>query len=197
MNYPKFFDEVEHIVLQDELGDFLGTSENGIIDIAYLDIVKVSGHSCATVGGAYMMALKGLKALYGKEYPQRGKIKVELKGTLDDGSNTGVVAMVFSNITGATDNTGFLGVQGRFNRRGLLFYGANIDADVRFTRLDTGKSVDVSYSPGKVKNPKEVLMTAIGPNATEESKRTFPKRWQEMVNTLFDNIDKIVDVKEV
>ncbi len=191
MNYPKFFDEVEHIVLKDDLGTFLGSFDE--IDLSYLDIVKVSGHSCATVGGAYMMALKGLKALYGEELPQRGQIKVELKGTLDD--NTGVVAQVLSNITGATDNTGFLGVQGKFNRRGLLFYGADIEGNVRFTRLDTGKSVEVYYTPGKVKNPKEVLQTAIGPDATEESKKTFPQRWQEMVKTLFENIDKIIELR--
>jgi hypothetical protein len=70
-----------------------------------------------------------------------------------------------------------------------------MEADVRFTRLDTGKSVDVYYMPGKVKNPKEVLQSAIGPDATEESKRTFPQRWQEMVKTLFENIDKIIEIR--
>ncbi len=193
MNYPKFFDQVDHIILQDNLGTFLGSFENGIIDISYLDIVKMAGHSCATVAGAYMMAVKGLNTLYKDKAPQRGEIKVELKGTLDD--NTGVVAQVLSNITGATDNTGFLGVQGKFNRRGLLFYGADIDANVRFTRLDTGKSVEVFYMPGKVANPKEILQSAIGPDATDESKKTFPERWQNMVKSLFENIDKIIEVK--
>ena len=34
MEYPKFYDEVEHIVLQDDLSMFLGASEEGIIDIS-------------------------------------------------------------------------------------------------------------------------------------------------------------------
>jgi hypothetical protein len=194
MKYPEFFDEIEHIVLKDELSEFLGATEGGIIDISYLEMVKMAGHSCGVVSGAYLMALKGLKALFGEELPKRGEIKVELKGTLED--NTGVTAQVLSNITGATSDTGFLGLpNGKFNRRNLLFFGADISANVRFTRMDTGKSVDVSYTPGKVVNPKGVLMTAIGPDATEESRRTFPERWQKMVKTIFDHADEVIRVK--
>ncbi len=36
MKYPEFFDEIEHIVLIDELSEFLGSTEGGIIDISYL-----------------------------------------------------------------------------------------------------------------------------------------------------------------
>jgi hypothetical protein len=194
MKYPEFFDEIEHIVLKDELSEFLGATEGGIIDISYLEMVKMAGHSCGVVSGAYLMALKGLKALFGEELPKRGEIKVELKDTLED--NTGVTAQVLSNITGATSDTGFLGLpNGKFNRRNLLFFGADISANVRFTRMDTGKSVDVSYTPGKVVNPKGVLMTAIGPDATEESRRTFPERWQKMVKTIFDHADEVIRVK--
>ncbi len=76
MSYPKFFNEIEHIVLVDELSDFLGSTESGVIDISYLEIVKMSGHSCAVTSGAYLMALKGLKELFGAELPKRGEIKV-------------------------------------------------------------------------------------------------------------------------
>ena len=193
MKYPKFFDGIEHIVLKDKLGAFLGTSEEGIIEISYLDIVKMAGHSCGTVSGAYLMALKGLKELYGQDFPQRGEIKVELSGTLSD--NTGVTALVLSNITGATSDMGFMGIQGEYNRRGLMFYGVDIQSDVRFTRLDTNKSIDVTYVPMKVVNPKQILQSVIGTNATEENKKTFPKRWQEMVKTIFDNEDKVIELK--
>jgi len=91
MEYPKFYNQVEHIVLQDDLSKFLGASVEGIIDISYLDIVKMAGHSCATVAGSYLMALKGLQGLYGTELPRRGEIKVELRESLSDG-NTGVIA---------------------------------------------------------------------------------------------------------
>ena len=192
MKYPQFFTQVEHIILEDELGAFLGTSKDGIIDISYLEIVKMAGHSCATVAGAYLMAKEGLKALYPNEIPKRGEIKVELKGTLED--NTGVVSMVLSNITGATDNTGFLGIMGKFNRRGLLSYGANINSNVRFTRLDTNKSVEVKYNPQNIVSPGEIMQSAIGPSATAETKSTFGARWQEMVKTVLENADSVIVV---
>jgi len=193
MEYPVFFDDLEHIVLKDELSEFLGSSRDGIIDISYAEIVKMAGHSCGVVSGSYLIALKGLKALYGEELPRRGEIKVELRGTLED--NTGVMSQVLSNITGATTDTGFKGFpDGRFNRRNLMFFGADISSTVRLTRLDTGKSVNVNYTPGKVVNPKEVLMTALGPNATEKSRASFPVRWQEMVKTIFDNADKVIEI---
>ncbi len=196
MKYPDYYDNIEHIVLQDDLSKFLGASEEGIIDISYLDIVKMAGHSCATVSGAYLMALKGLQELYGRELPRRGEIKVGLRETLSDG-NAGVLAQVLSNITGATADTGFSGIHPRFNRRGLLFFGTEMGSNVRFTRLDTNKSLEVSYLPGRVVNSGEIMQSAVGPDATEESKRAFPKRWQEMVKTIIDNADRVIELKYV
>ena len=193
MKYPIFFDEIEHIVLKDNLSLFLGSTEEGIIDISYPDIVKMAGHSCAVVSGTYLMALKGLKALYGTELPKRGEIKVALYEPLSNG-NTGVYGQILSNITGATENTGFGGLQGKFNRRGLLFYGAKINGAVRFTRMDTNQYVDVSYKPGKVVAPGDIMQMAFGPNATDESKKAFPIKWQEMVKTIFDNADAVIEI---
>ena len=194
MEYPEFFDDIEVIVLKDELTKFLGVNKDGMIEITYLDIVKMAGHSCPTVGGAYLMALKGLKALYPGEIPQRGEIKVELRKSPTE-DNAGVDGSVFSNITGATTDNGFGGlVAGKYSRRNLLFYNAPIDTDVRFTRLDTNKQIGINYYPGKVVNPGKILMSAIGPNATPEDKETFPKRFQEMVKTLFENGDAVIEV---
>jgi hypothetical protein len=194
MKYQKFFDEIESITLQDELAHFLGVNDDGILEISYLDIVKVAGHSCATVAGAYLIALKGLKALYGDEIPKRGKIKVELQKPIHE-EHTGVVGFVLSNITGATTDYGFGGIPGgKFNRQDLLFYGAPIDTDVRFTRLDTNKQVGINYRPGKVVNPMQILMSAIGPNATPEDKESFPHRFQQMVHTVFKNKDTVIEV---
>jgi len=193
MKYPAFFDQIEHIILQDGLSATLGSSENGIIDFSYLEIVKMAGHSCAVISGAYLMTLKGLKALYGTDIPKRGEIKVELREQLGDG-NTGVFGQVYSNITGATTNTGFGGLGGNFNRRNLLFYGVQMQGNVRFTRLDTGNSVEVSYQPALAVNPGEIMQSAFGPNATDESRKLFPKRWQEMVKTIFDHADEVVQI---
>jgi len=193
MEYPDYYNEVEHIRLKDELSRFLGSSEEGIIDISYLEIVKMAGHSCVLVCGTYLMALKGLQALFGTEPARRGEIKVELRESMQEG-NTGASAQVLSNITGATLDSGFRGINGKYNRRGLLFFGADIQSNVRFTRLDTNRSVEVSYSPAKVVNPGAVMQSALGPDATEESKKTFPKRWQEMVKAIFDHADQVISV---
>ncbi len=194
MKYLAFFDEVEKIVLRDELASFLGVNEDGIIEFGYADIVKTAGHSCGTVAGAYLIAQYGLKALFGEEIPKRGEIKVELKKAPTE-DNAGVVGCVLSNITGATSDYGFGGIPGgKFNRRGLLFHGADIESDVRLTRVDTGESVGVNYRPKKLVNPMAILMSAIGENATEEDKRTFPQRFQEMVKTVLNNGDTLIEI---
>ena len=195
MKYPEYFDKIMPLVLKDELAEFLGTSEGGILEFNYVDLVKMAGHSCAVVAGAFLITQQALTELYGKEFPLRGQIKVELRKDPET-DNTGVTGSVISNITGAAyGSLGFSGLQqGRFSRRNMLFYGVEMDADVRFTRLDTGVSVKLNYRPGKVVNPKPVLMMAIGPQATEESRKAFPKQWQEMVKTLFDHAGEVIEV---
>jgi len=194
MEYPDFYNDVEHIILKDELSKFLGSSEDGIIDISYLDIVKMAGHSCVLVSGTYLMAMKGLQKLYGTELPRRGEIRVELRDSLQAG-NTGAAAQVLSNITGATTDSGFRGINGNYDRRGLLFCGADITSNVRFTRLDTFKSVEVSYNPAKLVNSGAVMQMALGPDATEESKKLFPVKWQALVKTIFDNADTVIELE--
>lgn len=63
MQYSAFFDKVKPIVLYDPLAEFLGAAEAGRVEYAYLDAVKLAGHSCPTVAGAYLMAMKALQAL--------------------------------------------------------------------------------------------------------------------------------------
>lgn len=196
MTYPAFFDEIESIVLHDELAQFLGASNKGLIEITYPDIVKTSGHSCAVVSSAFLAATKGLKALYPDTLPQRGRILVEIKKKPEQ-ENAGVVGSVLSNITGATTDYGFGGIPGgKFNRRNLLFYQASIDTDIRFTRLDTKKQVGINIHIQKAVNPMAILMSAIGPNATMENKQTFPSRFQKMVQTLFEHQDLVIEVIE-
>ncbi len=194
MEYQEFFDYIEPIILQDELAKFLGVNKTGILEITYVDIVKTAGHSCGTVAGAYLSALLGLKALFGEELPKRGEIKVELKRAPKE-ENAGVVGCVLSNITGATTDYGFGGIPtGAFNRRELLFYEADIQTDIRFTRIDTEESVGINYHPKLVVNPMKILMSAIGPEATEEDKESFPRRFQEMVQTLFKNKELVIEI---
>ncbi|PLX14977.1 MAG: hypothetical protein C0598_00200 [Marinilabiliales bacterium] len=191
MRLPNYFKNIEPIILYDELSKFLGTSEDGELEIHFSEIVKMAGHSCPTVTGAWLMTKKGLEALYGNEKPVRGNIKVELRDSAKDGS-VGVSASIFTNITGAAGPHGFDGIGDKFIRRKLLSFGANIDGFVRFTRIDTNKSVEVKYRPANLVHPSNLMMTAIGPKADDTSKEAFPKLWQEMVEQLFENSDKVV-----
>ncbi|OMH40486.1 hypothetical protein [Desulfurobacterium indicum] len=197
MKYPKFFDEIEKIKLKDELASFLGAG-NGIFEYSYYDMVKITGHSCATVAGGYLIASEGLKVLYRNgEIPERGKIKVEISKSPTE-NNFGVIGFVLSAITGAGGDEGFSGIpDGRFKRRELLFFNADIDYDVVMTRLDTGKKVGINYNPYAVVNPKKILKTVLNPDATEEDIETFPERFQNMVKTIFENRDKVIEVKEI
>ncbi len=194
MKYPAFFDTIENIIVYDELCKFLGVNDDGILEFSYTDIVKTAGHSCATVTGAYLMAQKGLKALYEDKTPERGNIKVELQKAPRE-NNTGVVGSVISTITGATLDLGFGGIPtGKFNRRDLLFFEADIEHDLCLSRLDNGKRVYVDYRPQKVVNPMSILMSAIKPDAAEEDKKSFPQRFQSMVQEVFENADKVIEI---
>ena len=113
MKFPDYYNNIEPIVLEDELAMFLSAPSDGKYEIRYEEIVKMAGHSCATVAGTYLMALKGLKALYKNEIPKRGKIKVELRDGAEEGSN-GVSASILTNITGAAGNLGFGGINGKY-----------------------------------------------------------------------------------
>ena len=62
--FPAFYSEAPTIKLRDPLAQFLGAARHGVIEYRYTDVVRLSGHSCPTVAGAYLMALHGLRALY-------------------------------------------------------------------------------------------------------------------------------------
>jgi hypothetical protein len=149
MNYPEFFDTVPSVKVKDPLAQVLGAFKNGEYEITYLEVVKAAGHSCPTVAGAYIMASEAIKVLYPNERAVRGNIKVEFEESLEDGV-AGVIGNVISHITGATDKSGFKGLNGQFARHSLMFFDANIDSSARFTRVDTGKSVDVNYNHSAV-----------------------------------------------
>jgi len=177
MKYPEYYDSIEKITLYDPLAEFLGSFEKGIIEYSFAEIVKMAGHGCATVAGAYIMTVEGLKKLYPENLPERGNIKVEFPMPQTEGTQ-GVVGTVVSNITGATSDFGFKGLGGKFDRTNLMFFSAKIDSNVRFTRLDTGKTVDVYYNPSTVMSPENGL-----------------QQMSETVKTIFENIDKVIIVK--
>lgn len=196
MNYPKFFDTVERIKVVDPLSNVLGAFEGGVYEFNYLEVVKAAGHSCPTVAGAYITTLVGLKALYPDSPAIRGEIKVEFKESLEDGV-AGVISNVISQITGATDKSGFKGLGGKFARHSLMKFDAKISSSVKFTRVDNGKSVDVYYDPSLVGgSPKmqPLMQKMMGGMANKEEMKEFGELWQDRVKRIFENIPAVTKV---
>ena len=198
MTYPQFFDKIPTIILKDDLASFLGAFEDGIIEFSYLDLVKSAGHSCPTVLGAYLITSEGLKALFENEIPKRGEIIVEFKEKQNDGV-AGVIGNVIMNITGATTTNGFKGINGKFDRNYLMKFEQEINgANVRFTRVDTQKSVDVFYNPNEIKPHEDMnflMQKCMQGSATKDEKIEFTKLWQKRVEDISLNIDKVIKVK--
>lgn len=197
MSYPTFFDTIETIKVKDPLSQVLGAFEKGEYEFTYLDVVKSAGHSCPTVAGAYIMTLKALEALYPNERAVRGNVKVAFEEALEDGV-AGVISNVISQITGATDKSGFKGLQGQFSRHSLMSFNEEIDSSARFTRVDTGMSVDVTYNPEAVKpNPMMMkLMSKLSSgDASEEEVKEFGRLWQDRVQRIFENLTAVVEVE--
>jgi len=196
MQYPHFYTQIPPIKLYDPLSEFLGAFDEGQLNISYLDCVKLAGHSCPTVAGAYLMAREGLRALYGKTLPERGSVKIEMKENIEEGV-TGVVCNVISFILGANDVSGFKGIQGNFSRDNLVFFGIDIPTEVKLTRLDTKESVNLSYNPSSIK-PNENMMPLMGKClkhlASEEEKETFKKLWQERVEKILLSTDNLITI---
>ena len=199
MNYPKFYEEVETIKVKDQLSAVLGAFVGGEYEFNYLDVVKSAGHSCPTVAGAYLITLEGLKALYPDALAMRGDVKVEFKESLEEGV-AGVIGNVVSQITGATDKSGFKGLAGKFARHSLMDFDANIDSSVRFTRVDSGKCVDVFYNPSAVMPSPEMqplMQKMMSGQANQEEMKEFGKLWQDRVKRIFENSDSVIKVVEV
>ena len=199
MNYPDFFNHVPTIDLQDPLSDFLGAFEEGKMQITYLDCVKLAGHSCPTVAGAYLMALRGLQALYGTELPKRGDIHVSMKNEETEGV-TGVICNVISFIAGAGGIGGFKGLNGNMSRNNLISYNIPMDGEVKLTRIDTNQSVTLSYDASMI--PSDPMMQPLMGKcmqgvATPEEKKAFGTLWQARVEKILlskDLWDKMITI---
>jgi hypothetical protein len=199
MKYPAFFDQVPSIQLQDPLSDFLGAFEEGKMEIRYIECVKLAGHSCPTVAGAYLMALKGLETLYANELPQRGSIHVSMRDGEAEGV-TGVICNVVSFIAGANGIGGFKGLNGNFSRNNLVSYNVPMNGEIKLTRLDTEESVTLSYNPSMI--PADPMMQplmgkAMQGLASSDEKKEFGRLWQARVEKILlstDLWDKMITI---
>lgn len=198
-----FYDEVEPIKLKDPLAVFLGAiEENEEFVFTYEDAVKLAGHSCPAVSGAYKVTQKALAALYGNETPQRGGISVKVLGSIDNGAN-GPISQVISLITGAATQTGFAGLGNSFVRKNkLIFDEQNEEANAFvFTRDDNGKSVKVTYHPENIPGDEDMhnLFTkCIVGTANDKQKEKFKEMWQKRVKcVLFEEAKGLFEVEKL
>ena len=186
MAFPPFFADIPPITLRDPLAELLGAAEDGLIEYHFADVVKLAGHSCPTVAGAWLMTARALRALYGDETPVRGNIAVAMNETLATGV-AGVIASVATLLTGAAGDGGFKGLAGQHSRRNLLHFGVDGIAGLAFTRLDTNVTVDcvlrlnfVPPDPGMGQLLPAILQGAASPSDT----RLFGQLWQDRVRRI-------------
>lgn len=203
--FPSFFNQAPTITVRDALAEFLGAAENGILTYRYADAVRLCGHSCPTVAGAYLMVIKGLKALYGEELPERGGIEAAMQGARDEGT-VGVTASVVQLLTGAAPETGFggIGMQGRFARRHLLSFGVGeINGTLTLRRKDNGKTVAVSLNAALkpfAPQMRDIMPKAVSGSASTDELKHFGQLWQARVKAfLTESADdpQFVIVREV
>ena len=201
----EFFDIAAPVRLKDPLAYILGSMEEGELFVfKYPDAIKLAGHSCPAISGAYKITAKALSALYGTEIPVRGEIRVAVMGKATDLAY-GPMSQVISLITGAAPITGFAGLGRRFRRRNLLVF----DEDhfeyntFIFQRSDTEKTVSITYNPDVVpEDPRlgELVSLVLTGQATEEEHRAFKKAWPEKVRMILledDKLPGLFDVREI
>lgn len=186
MKLQPFFDEVPRIVVQDPLARLLGCAEDGLLEYAFADAVRLTGHACPTVAAAYWLTYLALEHLYADTLPQRGQIKVEFRDGARSGSS-GVMATVVQMLTGAAGGSGFKGLAGRFARAGLIRYKPDLLSTLRFTRLDTQEAVDASVDMAHVPaDPRlqPLLERCVGGRASAQEEADFAQLWLQRVRAL-------------
>ncbi|MCC6338310.1 MAG: hypothetical protein IT380_30485 [Myxococcales bacterium] len=188
MEFPEFFAAAPTLTLRDPLAAFLGMPRTGTLTYTFADAVKLAGHSCPTVAGAYLMVRRGLLHLYGEEVPERGGLEVSLRDERDEGT-TGVLAAVATLLTGAAPETGFggIGPGGRFSRRELLRFGAPIDGLLALRRRDNGRGVVLDLDPSRVAPDgamRPLFPRAVSGQASEAEQARFGELWQDRVRRM-------------
>lgn len=192
-----FFSSVEPIKIKDPLAIALGAMDKTEAFVfTYTDAVKLAGHSCPAVSGAYKLTQLALKSLYGSEIPIRGQIKVTFKGGIDNKVN-GPISQVVTLITGADGESGFKGLGGgRYSRHNLLSFDETKQADedavctVIFERTDRNKKIEISYSNYMLPaNPKmgDLMPLAVTGKGSDAEIKEFGELWHERIKTVLTN----------
>jgi len=187
MTFPAFYAQAPVVETFDPLALLLGASDSGHLDYRYADVVRLAGHSCPTVAGAFLMGRAALRALYPDGRAERGQIEVAMPAPAHHGT-IGVIAQVLTLLTGAAAENGFPGLGGRYARNGLLSYAArHAGSATTFRRRDTGAAVTAEIDPSSVPgDPRQraLLGAIVQDEASAEQKQAFADMWQERVRRM-------------
>lgn len=194
--FRDFFAEVKPIKFKEPLAETLGAlkEEGAVLEYTFIDLVKMAGHACPTIAGAYLCCQKALEKLYPDEIPVRGEISITAYGDPEEGVY-GVIGQAFSFLTGAAPTTGFRGLGHKFRRKDLLkFSPEKIDPEAmcfQFRRLDKGEAILVKFYPRQVPFPEEkqkrlaeLLEKVIWEAAKKEERKEFQDLWMEKVKDM-------------
>ncbi|MDY0376610.1 MAG: hypothetical protein RBQ72_12905 [Desulfobacterium sp.] len=197
-----YIDTVPPIIMKEPLLELLGQTGQPI-PYTFKETVKISGHACGAVAGAWIITRKALEALYPSTLPVRGQIKVTMPGAEDEWL-IGVFGQVIANITGAAPKTGFPGGElgSAFNRRNLMMYTDEPKGTPPtkmlwiFERTDTGAKVTIRYDLSMIKPPATPERGELGARAARsladaEEMKDWQEYWNARVKFLFDNADTL------
>jgi hypothetical protein len=191
-----YFPETPSITLFDPLAELLGAGD-GLFHYTFDDAVKLSGHACPTVAGAFLMAVHALQALYGDETPRRGEIRVIFPGLIDQGVN-GPISQVFTLLTGAAADNGFHGLGGKFIRHGLMDFSSSLAQASIFQRTDNNASISVTYDPSSIPpDPAMMPLLQLILKGDDEPpiRQQFREMWRDrVIRILEDNGSQTITV---
>ncbi len=202
MTTPPFFSDIPTVALYDPLAKLLGASKGGILEYSYTDCVKLAGHSCPTVAGAYLILFQTLRTLGTESLPTRGSLRVTVRGKLGEGV-VGVNASIATLITGATAEGGFHGLGGKFDRRGLLRFDPTLKGDMMIEDLVNHRKIIATYTPAIVPaDPKiaQWMGKIVSGEAEESTRLDFQHEWQERVRKIlidFRDDPRLIQVEEI
>lgn len=186
MTFPDFFSRVPAIAVYDPLADLLGSAAGGRLDYRFEDAVRLTGHACPTVAGAWLTGCAALHALYPDQLPERGGIDVAIGDTEESGVS-GVIGSVLGLLTGAAGCGGFAGLGGRYGRRQLLRFGVNGVSQVRLCRRDTNRYADCRLSLAAVPaapQTGELLGRLLGGDPSPVVADAFRRCWLDRVERI-------------
>lgn len=185
------FPESPKLRFYDPLGDILGAGD-GLFEYTFDDAVKLSGHACPTVAGAFLVTQKAIRELYEHDMPQRGDLQVTVHGALDNGTN-GPFSQVLTLLTGAAADNGFKGLGGIQSRHGLLKFdtsGAKGQLCYTFTRISHRTSITLAYdSSGIAASPTldSDMQALLSGDADEATLKRFRSAWSERVRHILED----------